>query len=133
MELKDRELKEREGKIKREIMISKNDMDKFEEQEVQKIRSIIRHLFDNSIKQNMMRSKPKIIRENLKDKIIRDKLKDKIATDIWTLFETEEEKKERKELEKKKENNEKLIRDGIIRDIRTLLEQEVDYYEPRSK
>ena len=133
MELKDRELKEREGKIKREIMISKNDMDKFEEQEVQKIRSIIRHLFDNSIKQNMMRSKPKIIRENLKDKIIRDKLKDKIATDIWTLFETEEEKKERKELEKKKENNEKLIRDGIIRDIRTLLEQEEDYYERRSK
>ena len=133
MELKDRELKEREGKIKREIMISKNDMDKFEEQEVQKIRSIIRHLFDNSIKQNMMRSKPKIVRENLKDKIIRDKLKDKIATDIWTLFETEEEKKERKELEKKKENNEKLIRDGIIRDIRTLLEQEEDYYEPRSK
>ena len=133
MELKDRELKEREGKIKREIMISKNDMDKFEEQEVQKIRSIIRHLFDKSIKQNMMRSKPKIIRDNLKDKIIRDKWKDKIATDIWTLFETEEEKKERKELEKKKENNEKLIRDGIIRDIGTFLEQEEDYYEPRSK
>ena len=128
MELKDRELKEREGKIKREVIISKSDMDKFEEQEVKKIRPIIRHLFDKSIKQNMMRSKPKIIRENLKDKIIRDKLKDKIATDIWTLFE-----KERKELEKKKENNEKLIRDGIIRDIRTLLEQEEDYYEPRSK
>ena len=133
MELKDRELKEREGKIKREVIISKSDMDKFEEQEVKKIRPIIRHLFDKSIKQNMMRSKPKIIRENLKDKIIRDKLKDKIATDIWTLFETEEEKKERKELEKKKENNEKLIRDGIIRDIRTLLEQEEDYYERRSK
>ena len=133
MELKDRELKEREGKIKREVIISKSDMDKFEEQEVKKIRPIIRHLFDKSIKQNMMRSKPKIIRENLKDKIIRDKLKDKIATDIWTLFETEEEKKERKELEKKKENNEKLIRDGIIRDIRTFLEQEEDYYEPRSK
>ena len=128
MELKDRELKEREGKIKREVIISKSDMDKFEEQEVKKIRPIIRHLFDKSIKQNMMRSKPKIIRENLKDKIIRDKLKDKIATDIWTLFE-----KERKELEKKKENNEKLIRDGIIRDIRTLLEQEEDYYERRSK
>ena len=128
MELKDRELKEREGKIKREVIISKSDKDKFEEQEVKKIRPIIRHLFDKSIKQNMMRSKPKIIRENLKDKIIRDKLKDKIATDIWTLFE-----KERKELEKKKENNEKLIRDGIIRDIRTLLEQEEDYYERRSK
>ena len=128
MELKDRELKEREGKIKREVIISKSDMDKFEEQEVKKMRPIIRHLFDKSIKQNMMKSKPKIIRENLKDKIIRDKLKDKIATDIWTLFE-----KERKELEKKKENNEKLIRDGIIRDIRTLLEQEEDYYERRSK
>ena len=128
MELKDRELKEREGKIKREVITSKSDMDKFEEQEVKKIRPIIRHLFDKSIKQNMMRSKPKIIRENLKDKIIRDKLQDKIATDIWTLFE-----KERKELEKKKENNEKLIRDGIIRDIRTLLEQEEDYYERRSK
>ena len=31
-----------------------------------------------------------------KPKIIRDKLKDKIIRDIWTLFEKEEEKKERK-------------------------------------
>ena len=37
-----------------------------------------------------------------KPKIIRDKLKDKIINDIWTLFKAEEEKKERKELEKKK-------------------------------
>ena len=31
-----------------------------------------------------------------KPKIIRDKLKDKIIRDIWTLFEKEEEKEERK-------------------------------------
>ena len=38
-------------------------------------------------------------------------------------------KKERKELEKKKEYNERLIKDGIITDIRILFEQEKDYYE----
>ena len=37
--------------------------------------------------------------------------------DIWTLFETEEEKEER---EKKK--HERIIKDRIIRDIRTLFE-----------
>ena len=31
-----------------------------------------------------------------KPKIIRDKLKDKIITDIWTLFETEEERQKRR-------------------------------------
>ena len=31
-----------------------------------------------------------------KPKIIRDKLKDEIISDIWALFETEEEKEERK-------------------------------------
>ena len=48
MELKDRELKDREEKIKREIeeffhrpiMVSKDDMDKFEEQEMKKIRPV---------------------------------------------------------------------------------------------
>ena len=50
-ELKDRELKEREEKIKRRIMISKDDMDKSEEKEMKKIRlrPIIRNLFDKSI------------------------------------------------------------------------------------
>ena len=38
-------------------------------------------------------------------------------------------KKERKELEKKKEHNERLIKDRIITDIRILFEQEKDYYE----
>ena len=70
-ELKDRELKDREEKIKREIeerffkpiVVSKDDMDKFEEQEMKKIRSIKRNWFDWSIKQNVMGKKPKIIRD----------------------------------------------------------------------
>ena len=75
--------------------------DTFEEQEMKKIRLIIRDLFDKSVKQNMMRNKPKVIIDKLKDKTFRD---------IWTLFETREEEKERKELEKKKEHNESLSR-----------------------
>ena len=49
----------------------------------------------------MMRNKPKVITDKLKDKTFRD---------IWTLFKTREEEKERKELEKKKEHNETLSR-----------------------
>ena len=75
--------------------------DTFEEQEMKKIRLIIRDLFDKSVKQNLMRNKPKVIIDKLKDKTFRD---------IWTLFETREEEKERKELEKKKEHNERLSR-----------------------
>ena len=78
MELKDRELKDREEKIKREteelfykpIRVSKDDMDKFEEQEMKKIRPIKRNWFDQLIKQNVMGKKPNIIRDKLKDKII---------------------------------------------------------------
>ena len=46
-----------------------------------------------------------------------------------TLFETEEEKKERKKLVRK--NNHRLIKDSIVRDIRTLFEQDddADYFE----
>ena len=62
-----------------------------------KIRRIIKNIFIKSIKQNVMRNKPQIVRDKLKDK-----LKDKIIRDIWTLFETEEETKDRKKLEKKK-------------------------------
>ena len=120
MELKDRELKDRAENIKRVIIISRYDMDKFEEKEMKEIRPIIRNLFDKSIKQNVMRNRSKIIRNKLKDKIIRD---------TWTLYETEEEKKERKDLQKKKEHNERLNKDGIIRDIMAHFEQEEDYYE----
>ena len=120
MELKDRELKDRAENIKRVIIISRYDMDKFEEKEMKEIRPIIRNLFDKSIKQNVMRNRSKIIRNKLKDKIIRD---------TWTLYETEEEKKERKDLEKKKEHNERVNKDGMIRDIMAHFEQEEDYYE----
>ena len=46
MKFKNRELKEKEEKIKREIIMSIDGMDKFEEQEMQKIRPIIRNRFD---------------------------------------------------------------------------------------
>ena len=83
-ELKDRELKDREKKNKRAIIMSEDHMDDSEEQEMKKTRPIKKNLFDELIKQNVMRHKPKIIRDNLKDKIIRD---------IWTLFGTVDEKK----------------------------------------
>ena len=52
----------------------KDDMNKSEGQEMKKIRPMKRNLFDKIIKQNVIRSKPKINR----DKIVRDKLKDQI-------------------------------------------------------
>ena len=55
---------------------------------------IIRNWFDWLIKQNEMGKKPKMIR---------DKLKDKIINDIWTLFQTEEKKEDRKKGRIKKE------------------------------
>ena len=61
----------------------------------------------------------------IRDKVTRDKLKDQIIRDIWTFFETEEEK-----LEKKK-HKERLIKNRVIRDIMTLFVQEEDYYEPK--
>ena len=57
---------------------------------------------------------------------LKDKLKDKIIRDIWMLFETEQENQGRRELEKKKEPNERLIKDRIIKGTRTLFEQEED-------
>ena len=74
----------------------------------------------------MMRSKPKIVTDKLKDK-----LKDKIIRDIWTLFETEQENQGRRELEKKKEPNERLIKDRIIKGTRTLLNKKKIYHEPK--
>ena len=69
-------------------MVSKDNMDKFEEQEMKKIRTIKKKWYEWLIKQSMTREK--------KPKVIRDKLKDKITRDVWTLFETEKEKEERK-------------------------------------
>ena len=61
-----------------------------------------------------------------KPKIIRGKSKDKINRDIWTLFDREEEKEERK-----KKHDETIIKARIIGDIRILFEQEEDDHEPR--
>ena len=68
-------------------------MDKFEEQELKKIRPIIRNWFDRLIKQSVMGKKPKIIR---------DKLKDRIINDIWRHFDTEKKIRQKKEEEGKK-------------------------------
>ena len=68
MEMKDIELKDRK--------VFKDDMDKFEEHEMKKIRPIIRNWFDWLIKQSVMREKPKIIIVN----------ETKIINEIWRLF-----------------------------------------------
>ena len=67
-------------------------MDKFEEPEMNKIIPI-KNWFDQLIRQNVMRKKPRIVR---------DKLKDKIINDIWRLIDTEKEKAERKRRNKRK-------------------------------
>ena len=80
--------------------MSKDDVDKLEEQEMKKI---------SSIKQNAMGEKPKIIRDKLKDKIM-----------IFGHFL----KPKNKKIEEKKQN-EKIIKNKIIRDIRALFQREV--------
>ena len=147
-------MKDRKGKVKREIeelfykpfILSKDDMDRFEEQEMKKIRLVIRKWLNWLINKNVMGKKLKIIRDKLKDNIIRDlrKLfesnkeerkkkkhngrinKNRIIRDIRTLFETNKEKEERK-------TTEKIIKYDIIRDIRILFtqEKEEDCYKPK--
>ena len=74
--MKDIELKDRKEKIKKDIEelfnMSKDDMDKFEEHKMKKIRPVIRNWFDRFIKQRVMRKKSKVIRDKLKDKITND-------------------------------------------------------------
>ena len=88
-------------------------MDKFEEKGMKKIGPIIRNWFYWLIKQNVTGKKPKIIR---------DKLTDNTINNVRKLFETEE-----------KEEEEKIIKDKIIRDITTFFGQrnEEGYYEPK--
>ena len=105
--MKNKKIKKRSEKLFHKLIImSKDDMDKFEEEEMKNIRPIIRNWFDQLIKQNMMRKKPKTIRDKLKDKTNNDK-------------------------KRKKMKNEKIIKDEIITDIRTLSEHEVDYCETK--
>ena len=76
--------------------------------------------------QNKIRN-PFILKQKRKKEI-----KDRTIRNICSLFETEEEKKERKKLELKNEINDGLIKDKIIRDIRTLCEQQEEhYYKPK--
>ena len=93
------ELKDRKEKIKllHKPIMSKYDIDKFEEQEMNKKDQLQEIGFIR--KQNVIGKKPKIIRDNLKDKIIKD---------IWTFFETTKE----------------IIKDNLIRNTRKLFEQE---------
>ena len=105
--MKNKKIKKRLEKLFHKLIImSKDDMDKFEEEEMKNIRPIIRNWFDQLIKQNMMGKKPKTIRDKLKDKTNNDK-------------------------KRKKMKNEKIIKDEIITDIRTLSEHEVDYCETK--
>ena len=105
--MKNKKIKKRSEKLFHKLIImSKDDMDKFEEEEMKNIRPIIRNWFDQLIKQNMMGKKPKTIRDKLKDKTNNDK-------------------------KRKKMKNEKIIKDEIITDIRTLSEHEVDCCETK--
>ena len=105
--MKNKKIKKRSEKLFHKLIImSKDDMDKFEEEEMKNMRPIIRNWFDQLIKQNMMGKKPKTIRDKLKDKTNNDK-------------------------KRKKMKNEKIIKDEIITDIRTLSEHEVDYCETK--
>ena len=54
----------------------------------------------------------------------KQKIKDRIIRDILKLFQIEEEKKERSESEKKQKQNERLIKDNIIKVIRTRFEEQ---------
>ena len=62
----------------------------------------------------------------------REKIENRLIKDIWNLFDTKEEKEERKRLQKlereKQKHIEKLISNRIIRDIRTRFEQEDEDY-----
>ena len=62
----------------------------------------------------------------------REKIENRLTKDIWNLFDTKEEKEERKRLQKlerkKQKYIERLISNRIIRDIRTRFEQEDEDY-----
>ena len=139
-----------------------DEIDKFEQKEKQKIRPIENTWYEliNYIPESMRKSvgefkdknvsfnktnspkkavygrgkklcKPKT--QNIRNLFILKKKKIYIIIrNIWTLFETEEEKR-KKEIREKRGINNRLINDRIIRDIKTRFEQEVeDYYKPKT-
>ena len=70
--LKNIELKEIGKLFDKPIIMSKDDMEKFEEHEMKKITPIIRNWFDQLIKQSVIGKKPITITDKLRDKIIND-------------------------------------------------------------
>ena len=74
-------------------------------------------------------SKPR--KQNIKTPFISEENKEKIKDKIIRNRNRRRKKKERKESEKSKKQNETIIKDKIIRDVRTLSEQEGDYYKPK--
>ena len=88
----------------------------------------------NKLRKQKKKKKKKEIR--FYQKRIKKKNDDIVCRDIRTIFKAEEEKEEIKRLEKlerKKEHIERLIKDRIIRDIRSRFEQqEEDYSNPKS-
>ena len=71
MNLKDRKLQDRAEKNRRKIKelfyksvaVLKDDTDRFEEQEIKKIKPIRKTWFDQLIKQSVMKKKSKVVRE----------------------------------------------------------------------
>ena len=71
MNLKDRKLQDRAEKNRRKIKelfyksvaVLKDDTDRFEEQEIKKIKPIRKTWFDQLIKQSVMKKKSKVVRD----------------------------------------------------------------------
>ena len=165
-ELKDRLKKKKEIKIKKqieklfskEIIVFIDDIDRFEKEEMKKVRPIknichdwlINHI-PKSIRKSLVVFKDKIVslfktntpkqsvygrgkklskprNQNIKKPFIlkeyKKKIRNKTIRNIQILFETEEEKEERK----KQKHNERLIKDKKIRDIRSPSEQQQEEY-----
>ena len=70
--MKNIELTEIGKLLDKPIIMSKDDMEKFEKHEMKKITPIIRNWFDRLIKQSVMGKKPIIIIDKLRDKIINE-------------------------------------------------------------
>ena len=139
------------------IIVSKDDMDKFEPKKMKKIRPAKNTWYNwlsnfipepltisvggfkdknvclfkkNTPKQTIYGRGKKPKTQDIRNHFILKKIKDRIIREVWTLFETEEEKTEKEKLEKNNNNN-RIIKDRIIRDIMTLFAQEEDYYKTK--
>ena len=171
--MKDRKIKRDTDELfLRPIIVSIDDMDRFERKGMKKIRPIkntwydwlinyipkpirkvVGGFMDNTVSLSKSKtskqavygrgkklSKPK--KKQKKNEIrfyqkrIKKKSEDTVCRDIRTIFKAEEEKEEIKRLEKlerkKQDHNERLIKDRIIRDIRSRFEQQEDYPNPKS-